>query len=247
MGCCGNLNKNHYEIPYEQIDEFNKLKKEIDGIIKNNENQYKKDSDKLLELLNKTSVKISQYEKELDNLKNKQNIDTNIKGNYIKGLNNDIKELKDYYLILDNLIKENNNENKNLKLDINGIQKEAINKEEISLSNRDNKNNDNLKNINTQNNVNLNEQNDLNLNNPENIYFKKYIRRNKRRNKVFPKADLFGFPKPENFNFLTNNNGLISKDENSTSEAINNKTNIIFVLQNMGKKQEFKLKKMINF
>ena len=57
MGCCGNLNKNHNEIPYEQIDEFNKLKKEIDGIITNNENQYRKDSDKLLELLNKTPVK----------------------------------------------------------------------------------------------------------------------------------------------------------------------------------------------
>ena len=136
MGCCGNLNKNHYEIPYEQIDEFNKLKKEIDGIITNIENQYRKDSDKLLELLNKTFVKISQFEEELDNLKNKQNIDTNIKGNYIKGLNSDIKELKDYYRILDNLIKENDNENKNLKLDINGIQKEVINKEEISLSNR---------------------------------------------------------------------------------------------------------------
>ena len=242
MGCCGSLNKNNYEMPCEKIEEYNKLKKEIDELMTNNENQYWKDSNKLLELLNKTSVKISEYEEELDNLKNKKNIDKNIRGNYIKGLNSDIKELKDYYLILDNLIKENDNgqdkikdkdnENKiiNLKLNINEIQKEDIINEKVPLSNRVQTNNDILKNINIINNVNLTEQNDMNLNNTDNIYLKKYIRRNNLKQRTIPKAYLFGFPKPEKFNFLTNNNGLVSKDEISTSIVINDIINIIFVL-----------------
>ena len=54
------------------------------------------------------------------------------------------------------------------------------------------------------------------------------------------------FPKPENFNFLTNNNGLISKDEISTSEAINDIINIIFELQN-GKKVVIQIKKNDKF
>ena len=98
--------------------------------------------------------------------------------------------MKDYYLILDNLIKENDNgqdkikdkdsENKivNLKLNINEIQKEDIINEKVPLSNRVKTNNDILKNNNIINNVNLTEQNDMNLNNTDNIYLKKYIRRN---------------------------------------------------------------------
>lgn len=255
MGCCGNLDKNHYEMPYEQIEEFNKLKAEIDELIANNENQKRKDSNKLLELLNKTSVKISEFEEELDDLKNKKNINKNITDDLIKGLNNDIKQLKDYYLILDNLIKENDNQNKIIKLNLNEIQKEDEIKEEITLSNRDKKNNDNLRNVNNQNNINSNEQNDSNLNNTENIYFKKYIRRNKRSNifnkrnnqsRVFPQAEIFGFPQSENFNFLTNDNGLINKDEISTSEVINNIINIIFVLQS-GKKVGIQIKKSDKF
>ena len=260
MGCCGNLDKNQYEMPLEQIEEFNQLKSEIEEIITNNENPYRKDSNKLIELLNKTSVKISEYEEELDKLKNKKNIDKNVPDDFIKGLNTDIKQLKDYYIILDNLIKENDNENKSikLKLNLNGIQKEVSIKEEISLSNRDKSNNDNLKNINSQNNAYLNEKNDLNLNNTDNIYFKKYVRRNKRsdifnkksnKNRVFPQADFFGFPQSENFNFLTNDNGLINKDEITTSEVtnnINNIINIIFVLQN-GKKVGIQIKKNDQF
>ena len=255
MGCCGNLDKNHYEMPYEQIEEFNQLKAEIDGIITNNENPYRKDSNKLLELLNKTSVKISEYEEELDNLKNKKNIDKNVPDDFIKGLNSDIKELKDYYLILDNLIKENDNENKSIKLNLNEIQKEVAIKEEVTLSNRDKKNNDNLRNINIQNIAKINEQKDLNINNTDNIYFKKYVRRNKRsdifkkkssQNRAFPQADLFGFPQPENFNFLSNDNELINKDEITTSEVINNIINIIFVLQN-GKKVGIQIKKNDKF
>ena len=76
----------------------------------------------------------------------------------------------------------------------------------------------------------------MNLNNTDNIYFKKYVRRNKRRNNLkqrfIPQADLFWFPKPEKFNFLTNNNGLVNKDEISTSELTKDLINIIFVLQN---------------
>ena len=207
MGCCGNLDKNQYEMPYEQIEEFNQLNAEIEEIITNNENPYRKDSNKLLELLNKVSVKISEYEEELDKLKKKKNIDKNDPDDFIKALNSDIKQLKDYYLILDKLIKENENENKSIKLKLspNEIQKENSIKEEISLSNRDNKNNENLKHINNQNNANLNDKNDLNLNNTDKIYFRKYIRRNKRsdifnkkskQSKAFPQADLLGFAQP---------------------------------------------------
>jgi len=257
MGCCGNLDKNHYEMPYEQIEAYNQLKSEIDEIITNNENPYRKDSNKLIELLNRTSVNISEFEELLDNLKNKKNIDKDIPDDFIKGLNSDIKQLKDYYLILDNLIKENDNENKSNQ---NEIQKEKEIKEEASLSNRDKKDNDNLKNINInpQKNENENEQNEPNLNNNENIYFKKYVRRNKRsdffnkrnnQNRAFPQADLFGFPQSENYNFITNDNGLLNKDEISTSEVtnnINNIINIIFVLQN-GKKVGIQIKKNDKF
>jgi len=293
MGCCGNNKKNNYEMPYKQIEEYNILKKEIDEIITNNESPHRKDSNKLFELLNKISVKISEFEKELDNLKNKKNIDNNIRDNYIKGFNTDIQEMKEYYLILDNLVKENDNEkdkdnekdndnddenkierkieNKiksiNLKLDLNKIQKEDFFSEEISLSNRDKKNNNdnnfivNLKqNLKSKNNGdanandNMNEQNEndinINLNNPDNIYFKKYVRRNKRRNNIsprfFPSTELFGFPKPENFNYLTNNNGLVNKEEISTSENTNDIINIIFVLQN-GKKIGVPIKKNDKF
>jgi len=115
MGCCGNNKKNNYEMPYKQIEEYNILKKEIDEIITSNESPHRKDSNKLFELLNKISVKISEFEKELDNLKNKKNIDNNIRDNYIKGFNIDIQEMKEYYLILDNLVKENDNEKNNEK------------------------------------------------------------------------------------------------------------------------------------
>ena len=155
----------------------------------------------------------------------------------------------------------------NLKLDLNKIQKEDFFSEEISLSNRDKKNNNdnnfivnlkqNLKSknnedVNANTNDNMNEQNDinLNLNNPDNIYFKKYVRRNKRRNNIsprfFPSTELFGFPKPENFNYLTNNNGLVNKEEIFTSENTNDIINIIFVLQN-GKKVGVQNKKKTNF
>ena len=106
MGCCGNLDKNQYEMPYEQIEEFNQLNAEIEEIITNNENPYRKDSNKLLELLNKVSVKISEYEEELDKLKKKKNIDKNDPNDFMKVINSDIKQLKDYYLILDKLIQD---------------------------------------------------------------------------------------------------------------------------------------------
>ena len=92
----------------------------------------------------------------------------------------------------------------------------------------------------------LNElENDLNNNKSsssdlQNIYFKKYIRRNKKnailnaKNKSFPKDDLFGFPNEEkttNFNY--NENGeLIEKNEDNAMNDENNLTNIIFALEN---------------
>ena len=238
MGCCGNKEKSLLDIPFEEIEEFNKLKEEINEIISNKESKNKIDSNKLLELLNKTSEKISEYEEELENLKNKQNKNENISEDLIKGISDDIKQLKEYNNILNNYIKENDNENKNI-INININKQEEIINNENTLTHRDKKDKNELKN------------NQKNLKNIENIYFKKYIRRNKKSDilnkknnikKNFQQTDLFSFSKIGKNNELYNNNNLIEKNENYVSEVENNIINIIFVLEN-GKKVGIQVKK----
>ena len=103
MGCCGPKDKNSDDFPYEKVEEFNKLKSEINEIIIDKDHQDRKNVNKLFELFNKTSNKISEYENEIKKLKNqKQNINNDL----LKGLNEDIKQLRDYNHTLNNLIKE---------------------------------------------------------------------------------------------------------------------------------------------
>ena len=112
MGCCGPKNKINEDFPYEEIEEFNKLKSEINEIINDKEHPDRKNINKLLELFNKTSNKLTEYENEVKNLKNKNK---NLTDDMIKGLNEDIKQLKKFNQILNDLIKESDgNENINM-------------------------------------------------------------------------------------------------------------------------------------
>ena len=112
MGCCGPKNKINEDFPYEEIEEFNKLKSEINEIINDKEHPDRKNINKLLELFNKTSNKLTEYENEVKNLKDKNK---NLTDDMIKGLNEDIKQLKKFNQILNDLIKESDgNENINM-------------------------------------------------------------------------------------------------------------------------------------
>ena len=72
MGCCvtriGVLN----EFPYQEIEEFNKLKIEIVQILNSKEDMNYEDNNQILELINKINIKIARAEELLDNFKIKK-------------------------------------------------------------------------------------------------------------------------------------------------------------------------------
>ena len=163
MGCCSSNDKNIEDFPFQKIEEYNALKSEIDEIISDKGHKERKNPTKLFELFNKTSTKITEFEKEVKSLKNKKIRNPNIGDDMIKGLNNDIKQLKQYNHTLNDLIKEsddndiNNNDKDKYKDNIintdnyerkteneirNDFQNEIIN-EEINMSNNDMPNNNN--------------------------------------------------------------------------------------------------------
>ena len=194
MGCCGPQDKNVEDFPFEKIEDFNNLKSELSEIISDKEHKQRKNINKLFELFNKTSNKINEFEREVKKLKNKKLRNSNVNNDVIKGLNDDIKQLREYNHTLNDLIKEsddneivnNNNINENDKNNINNSEKkfengifdqiqnevkndfenEIIN-EEINESNNDIKNNDNEE---TNNLRNINNKNIINnnINNEEN-------------------------------------------------------------------------------
>ncbi len=194
MGCCGPQDKNVEDFPFEKIEDFNNLKSELSEIISDKEHKQRKNINKLFELFNKTSNKINEFEREVKKLKNKKLRNSNVNNDVIKGLNDDIKQLREYNHTLNDLIKEsddneivnNNDINGNDKNNINNSEKkfengifdqiqnevkndfenEIIN-EEINVSNNDIKNNDNEE---TNNLRNINNKNIINnnINNEEN-------------------------------------------------------------------------------
>ena len=194
MGCCGPQDKNVEDFPFEKIEDFNNLKSELSEIISDKEHKQRKNINKLFELFNKTSNKINEFEREVKKLKNKKLRNSNVNNDVIKGLNDDIKQLREYNHTLNDLIKEsddneivnNNDINANDKNNINNSEKkfengifdqiqnevkndfenEIIN-EEINVSNNDIKNNDNEE---TNNLRNINNKNIINnnINNKEN-------------------------------------------------------------------------------
>ena len=120
MGCFYQTEKNMIDFRFEKVEEFNMLKLELDDIINDKNHRYRKNINKLFDLFNKTSSKITEYEKEVKKIKNKRVKNIIFDDDILKDLNNDINQLKKYNHILYDLIKEsdeNENENNEKKID----------------------------------------------------------------------------------------------------------------------------------
>ena len=226
MGCCGSKSKLQLEIPYEKVEKYKNLKLRIEQFLSNTDPKERMDSNKILDLLIKTSNEISDYEDELKKLKRSKNKNMNVSDELIEGISQDIKVLKDYHQILNNSLKESEYYFDN---QIN----ENINEEKLRNNNNnlnDIKNKDDSSILSSEKHV-----------KKENIlYYRKYIRRNKKRN-----ANNNRYNEVNNLrlNFLnqyeiTNeddkNNDFILTSENIPLD-INNDLNLIFELDS-GKK-----------
>ena len=111
MGCCATEAKFQLELPFEQMEEYDKLKSEIEQFLSSEVPQEKKDKNKISNLLIKLSNQITRYENDL--LKLKRNKDKanneNINDDLIEGINQDIKILKEYQTSLNNLLNTDTN------------------------------------------------------------------------------------------------------------------------------------------
>ena len=117
MGCCNPNNNNKIDFRIEKIEEFNKLKFEINEITSDKDHKDRKNINKLFELFNRTSIKINESERAIRNLKIKKSNKQNIDNGMLQGLYNDIKQLKEYNHILNDLIKKNDEENEIINTD----------------------------------------------------------------------------------------------------------------------------------
>ena len=226
MGCCGSKSKLQLEIPYEKVEKYKNLKLRIEQFLSNKDPKERMDSNKILDLLIKTSNEISDYEDELKKLKRSKNKNMNVSDELIEGISQDIKELKDYHQILNNSLKESEYYFDN---QIN----ENINEEKLR-----NKNN-NLNDIKNKDDSSI-LSSEKHVKKENLLYYRKYIRRNKKRN-----ANNNRYNEVNNLrlNFLnqyeiTNeddkNNDFILTSENIPLD-INNDLNLIFELDT-GKK-----------
>ena len=222
MGCCAASSKFQLEVPFERMEEYEKLKLEIEQFLSSKDPNAKSNKNLISKLLKKSSNQISKYENELSRLKLNQS-KNEINDDLIENITQDIKVLKDYHTLLNNLMKENEN------IDGNNQSKEIINENEIIINNNedeDDENVDNLKNI-------------KNINNKENsdVYFKKSIRRNK-KGVLNQKYNLNNMNNYES----ENNKNIEMIDTNDNLNLNNNIINIIFEFDN-GEKVEIQVKK----
>lgn len=231
MGCCVSNDAGFNDIPFEEIEEYNKLKMEMNQILDNKDKINPTDNDELLEIINKISLQIARGDEAIGKLKPLKRINTKLINEQIQELNNKINDLKEYSFTLNNQIKKNKNE---IQL------KEAINDE--NLNNELPKDDNTLlrgkkKIMDINNNEELEKgNNDTKFSNFDQIYFKKYIRRNKRSDKFnkttfthkYNNSNIISYNSLDNDNYYTNNHL-------STTINEKNKINIIFVLEN-GKK-----------
>ena len=231
MGCCVSNDGGFNDIPFEEIEEYNKLKMEMNQILDNKDKINQTDNDELLEVINKISLQIARSEEAIGKLKPLKRINAKFINEQIQEINSKINDLKEYSFTLNNQIKKNKNE---IQL------KENINDENLNNELQKDENTllrGNKKNMDINNNDELEKgKNDIKLNNFDKIYFKKYIRRNKRSdnfNKTttqhkYNNSHIISYNSLDNDNYY-NNNYL------STTINEKNKLNIIFVLEN-GKK-----------
>ena len=211
MGCCAVNAKMQMEIPFDNMEDYEKLKIEIEQFLSSKDPKEKDNTNKILDLLTRTQNQISEYETELNRLQNIKTKNESVNDELIEGITQDIKILKDYYTILDKLMKENQNNNKTNE------EKGIINETEIIINNNDEDDEEEINTNNLKNNKEINnKENSIKEN--EDIYFKKSIRRNK-------KGIINQNNKNLNINGISNN--LYLNDSNSI--------NIIFKLEN-GKK-----------
>ena len=226
MGCCGSKSKLQIEIPYEKVEKYKNLKLRIEQFLSNTDPKERMDSNKILDLLIKTSNEISDYEDELKKLKRSQSKNMNVSDELIEGISQDIKVLKDYHQILNNSLKESeyyfdNQINEN-------INEEKLKNNNNKLNEMNNKDDSSI----------LSSEKHIKKENM--LYYRKYIRRNKKRN-----ANNNRYNEVNNLrlNFLnqyeiTNeddkNNDFILTSENIPLD-INNDLNLIFELES-GKK-----------
>jgi hypothetical protein len=225
MGCCGSKSKLQIEIPYEKVEKYKNLKLRIEQFLSNTDPKERMDSNKILDLLIKTSNEISDYEDELKKLKRSQSKNMNVSDELIEGISQDIKVLKDYHQILNNSLKESEYYFDN---QIN----ENINEEKL-------KNNNNLNDIKNKDDSSI-LSSEKHVKKENILYYRKYIRRNKKRNANNNRYNevndlrLNFFNQYEITNEDDKNNDFILTSENIPLD-INNDLNLIFELES-GKK-----------
>ena len=226
MGCCGSKSKLQVEIPYEKVEKYKNLKLRIEQFLSNTDPKERMDSNKILDLLIKTSNEISDYEDELKKLKRSQSKNMNVSDELIEGISKDIKVLKDYHQILNNSLKESEYYFDN---QIN----ENINEEKLR------NNNNNLNDIKNKDDSSI-LSSEKHAKKENMLYYRKYIRRNKKRNANNNRYNevndlrLHFLNQYEITNEDDKNNDFILTSENIPLD-INNDLNLIFELES-GKK-----------
>ena len=226
MGCCGSKSKLQIEIPYEKVEKYKNLKLRIEQFLSNTDPKERMDSNKILDLLIKTSNEISDYEDELKKLKRSQSKNMNVSDELIEGISQDIKVLKDYHQILNNSLKESEYYFDN---QIN----ENINEEKLR------NNNNNLNDIKNKDDSSI-LSSEKHAKKENMLYYRKYIRRNKKRNANNNRYNevndlrLHFLNQYEITNEDDKNNDFILTSENIPLD-INNDLNLIFELDS-GKK-----------
>ena len=109
MGCCVS-NELSKELTLEEIEEYNKLTSEINEILSNRNNIDINNSESLLKLTNRISVKIANCEEIIKKIKLKR-FNSKFSGDTLKFLNTNIKQLNTFNNYLNEQITENRREN----------------------------------------------------------------------------------------------------------------------------------------
>ena len=227
MGCCGSNTKLQTELALKHLEKYSKLKSKLEQFLFKEDPKERMNPKKLFDIVIKSSNEISDYEKELNKLKINKLNNINISDELIEAIEEDINKLNEYHKILRELLAnsdkvDNNKENKIINEKIN-----INNKEDSSIL-----------------------SSEIN-NKKENIYFKKYIRRNKKGilNKNKKNDNIFSDYKgitQARLNFISNyeffddeennkKNDLLKTTDNLPLDLNNEDLNLIFELDD-GKK-----------